>query len=111
LFCETRKDKKSATISNIWGVKKDLQVVETKRGDEMSNIDGKAEVSSVWRKFIRDIFDRRSDPVKHCELYHNEDGKGSCPHVDGMLCDYTCNMLREYRAAKASNTNNSETQP
>jgi gamma-glutamylcysteine synthetase len=36
LFCETRKDKKSATISNIWGVQKDLQVVEGKRGEEMN---------------------------------------------------------------------------
>jgi hypothetical protein len=75
----------------------------------MNDIKAKEEVSSFWRKFIRDIFDRSSDPVKHCELYHNEDGKGSCPHVDGMLCDYPCNMLRDYRAAKAPNTNTMET--
>lgn len=66
----------------------------------MNDINANGEVSSVWRKFIHDIFNSKQDPVRHCELYKNEDGKGSCPHVDGMLCDYPCDMLKKYRAMK-----------
>lgn len=40
------------------------------------------------------IFERDTDPVRHCEHYRHM----GCSHVDGPLCDMkACRELKDYR--------------
>jgi hypothetical protein len=54
--------------------------------------------------WLKRIFDRSDDPVYSCDLYRDKEA-GSCPHVDGPLCDFpNCSMLSEYRQQKEGMT-------
>lgn len=44
--------------------------------------------------FLKQIFDNPNDPVKHCEVYKDK-ARGSCAHVDGILCDMPVCGIRE----------------
>jgi hypothetical protein len=47
------------------------------------------------------LLQRRSfDPVRDCGVYRDKE-EGSCVHVDGLLCEETCSMRREYELNRA----------
>lgn len=68
----------------------------------MSDSEAKPEEKAKWRSMLKMLFDTSGDPVKHCDLYKDKSA-GSCPHVDGLLCDFPeCSMLKDYKARKAA---------
>lgn len=50
--------------------------------------------------FFARILNRSFDPVRDCGVYRNK-AEGSCVHVDGMLCEESCSMRKEYAEVRA----------
>lgn len=50
--------------------------------------------------FLNRILHRSFDPVRDCGVYRNK-AEGSCVHVDGMLCEESCSMRKEYADIRA----------